>query len=77
VSGMTIGELYEELRLAIIQQTVPTSVQPHEWTFSTIVNGYNAHPVVKDHSTMRDMCCCSTCEYCKNFAVEIFEEWGS
>jgi hypothetical protein len=48
VSGMTVGELYEELRLAIIQQTVPTSVQPHEWTFSTIVNGYNAHPVFNE-----------------------------
>ena len=25
-----------------------TSVQPLEWTFSTIVNGYNAHPVFSE-----------------------------
>jgi phosphoribosyl-ATP pyrophosphohydrolase len=45
VSGMSVGELYEELRRAIVHQPVPTSVQPLDWTFSTIVSGYNAHPV--------------------------------
>ena len=39
VVGMSVVELYEELRRAIVQQPVPTSVQPLEWTFSTIVNG--------------------------------------
>ena len=46
--GMSVGELYDELRLAIVQQPVHTSVQPLEWTFSTIVNGYNAHPVFSE-----------------------------
>ena len=45
---MSVVELYEELRRAIVQQPVPTSVQPLEWTFSTIVNGYNAHPVFSE-----------------------------
>ena len=46
--GMNVVELYDELRRAIVQQPVPTSVQPLEWTFSTIVNGYNAHPVFSE-----------------------------
>ena len=48
VSGMSVGELYEELRRAIVHQPVPTSVQPLDWTFSTIVSGYNAHPVFNE-----------------------------
>ncbi len=34
LGGMSVVELYEELRRAIVQQPVPTSVQPLEWTFS-------------------------------------------
>ena len=45
---MRVVELYKESRRAIVQQPVPTSVQPLEWTFSTIVNGYNAHPVFSE-----------------------------
>ena len=48
LSRMNVSELYEELRRAIDQQSVSTSVQPLEWTFSTIVNGYNAHPVFSE-----------------------------
>jgi hypothetical protein len=48
VSWMNVLELYEELQPAIVQQPVPTSVQPLDWTFSTIVNGYNAHPVFNE-----------------------------
>jgi hypothetical protein len=48
MSGVTAGELYEELRCAIVQQRFPATVQPLDWTFSTIVSGYNAHPVFNE-----------------------------
>jgi hypothetical protein len=48
VSGLSVGGLYDELRCAIVQQKIPDSVQPLDWTFSTIVSGYNAHPVFNE-----------------------------
>jgi hypothetical protein len=48
VSGMSVGGLYEELRCAIVQQKILISVQPLDWAFSTIVSGYNAHPVFNE-----------------------------
>ena len=41
---LAVGDLYEELRMAIRRQSFPRYIYPLTWTFGTIVSGYNTHP---------------------------------
>ena len=44
LSGITVAALYEELAIAIKEQSVPRRIFPLRWSFKTIVGAYNNFP---------------------------------
>jgi hypothetical protein len=44
LSSLTVAALYEELAMAIKEQSVPRRIFPLRWSFQTIVGAYNNFP---------------------------------